>query len=72
MGHNWIIDVLTDLKSFAQQNDLPLLAAQLDEVTSVASAEIVGRTPNLPVFVQGEQTGTRQFLAKAGASRRAG
>ena len=29
MGNDWIIDVLADLRSFAHNNELPLLAAQL-------------------------------------------
>ena len=40
MGHKWIIDVLADLKSFAQANDLVALADQLEQTTSVASVEI--------------------------------
>jgi len=40
MGHKWIIDVLADLKSFAEANDLVLLADQLEQTTNVASAEI--------------------------------
>ena len=40
MGHKWIIDVLADLRSFAQANDLALLADQLDQATKVAAAEV--------------------------------
>lgn len=40
MGHDWIIDVLADLRSFARQNDLPHLSAQLDEAIIVATAEV--------------------------------
>ena len=40
LGHDWIIDVLADLKSFAEANDMGQLAAQLDETTRVASAQI--------------------------------
>ena len=40
MGHDWIIGVLTDLRSFASQNNLPLLTAQLEEAALVASVEI--------------------------------
>lgn len=40
MGHKWIIDVLTDLRSFAENNDLNLLADQLAQTTIVASVEI--------------------------------
>jgi len=40
MGRNWIIDVLADLRSFARDNDLPLLSAQLEEAGLVAEVEI--------------------------------
>lgn len=41
MGHDWIIDVLTDLKTFALANDLDALAAKLDDAQLVAQAELV-------------------------------
>lgn len=40
MGHKWIIDVIADLHTFADQNGLPLLAAQLDISAIVARSEI--------------------------------
>lgn len=40
MGRDWIIDVLADLRSFARENDLPLLSAQLEEAGLVAEVEI--------------------------------
>jgi hypothetical protein len=40
MGHDWIIDVLTDLKTFARANGMPTLAAQLDDASFVAQAEM--------------------------------
>ncbi len=40
MGRDWIIDVLADLRSFARDNDLPLLTAQLEEAGLVAQVEI--------------------------------
>jgi hypothetical protein len=40
MGRVWIIDVLADLRSFARDNDLPLLTAQLEEAGLVAAVEI--------------------------------
>ena len=43
MGHDWIIDVLTDLKTFAKANDLKALADQLDDTQLVAKAEIASR-----------------------------
>ncbi len=40
MTHEWIIDVLTDLKAFAVKNGLKATAAQLDDVRLVALAEL--------------------------------
>lgn len=40
MGGDWILDVLTDLKSYAQKNGLTVLAEQLDDTRLVAAAEI--------------------------------
>ena len=41
MGHDWIIDVLTDLKTFAAANDLDALAKKLVDTQLVARAELV-------------------------------
>lgn len=43
MRSDWIIDVLADLRCFAQANDLPLLAEQLDDTALIATAEIASR-----------------------------
>jgi hypothetical protein len=40
MGRDWIIDVLADLRSFARENDMPLLMAHLEEAGLVAAVEI--------------------------------
>jgi hypothetical protein len=40
MGQKWIIDVIADLRDFAERNGLPLLANQLEATASVAKAEI--------------------------------
>jgi hypothetical protein len=40
MRHDWIFDVLKDLKSYALRHDLPALAAQADLALRVARAEI--------------------------------
>ena len=40
MGQDWIIGVLTDLRTFARANGLPLLSRQLEETTAVALREI--------------------------------
>lgn len=40
MHHDWIFDVLRDLRSFAQKNGLPALAAQVETTLQVAETEI--------------------------------
>lgn len=40
MKNEWILDVLTDLKSFAHMNALPKLAEQLSDVAEVAAIEL--------------------------------
>ncbi|WP_299043683.1 hypothetical protein [uncultured Tateyamaria sp.] len=40
MRSDWILDVLTDLKTFARANEMPALAEQLDDTAIVAMAEI--------------------------------
>ena len=57
MTNDWIIDVLADLKSFAQANGLPALAEQLDDTTLVAASELSqaeGRVGDT-TFCQGRQ-----------------
>lgn len=40
MRHDWVFEVLRDMKSYALENDLPALAARVDEALAVAEAEI--------------------------------
>ena len=40
MAHDWVFDVLADLKTYATANGLPGLAAKADETLKVAAAEI--------------------------------
>jgi len=70
MGNDWIIDVLADLRTFAQKNDLPLLAVQLDETALVAKVEIAEMAERAPFGVRGESAETRSFFAQAAGSRR--
>lgn len=70
MGNDWIVDVLADLRSFAQKNDLPVLAAHLTDTACVAQAEIAQTTPTVPLSAQGEAAATRSVHIQTGASRR--
>ncbi|WP_371156363.1 hypothetical protein [Jannaschia sp. 2305UL9-9] len=56
MSKNWIIEVLTDLRGFASVNDLPTLAAQLEDALVVAVAEI---GPDGPVPAQADTYGAQ-------------
>ncbi|MBK6468270.1 MAG: hypothetical protein IPL38_06495 [Rhodobacter sp.] len=40
MRHDWVFDVLKDLLTYAQRNDLPALAARVQDALAVAEAEI--------------------------------
>lgn len=40
MHHQWILDVLNDLRVFAKANGLAALAEQLDDTSLVAASEI--------------------------------
>ncbi len=40
MQNEWILDVLTDLRTFARQNGLGALARQLDETRQLAASEL--------------------------------
>lgn len=39
MRHDWIFDVLSDLKTYAINNNLPALAVKVEEAIIIARAE---------------------------------
>ncbi|GAA4217964.1 hypothetical protein J4E08_14865 [Sagittula sp. NFXS13] len=59
MGNDWILDVLTDLKTFARANGMPALAAQLDDASFVAQAELtsVAKENGIGVFAKRAASG---------------
>lgn len=40
MGHDWVFDVLKDLRAYALTNDLPALAQKVEEALRAAELEI--------------------------------
>jgi len=40
MRHDWIFDVLADLRAYAEENNLPALAAQITATLRVADTEV--------------------------------
>ena len=43
MQHEWVFDVLADLKSYATANGLIALAAKAEEAMQIAAAEIAAQ-----------------------------
>lgn len=48
MAHDWILDVLADVKTYAKKNGLSALAEQLDETTLIAVTEIASAEGKAP------------------------
>ena len=69
MGHDWIIDVLTDLRTFAAANDLDALAAKLDDTQLFAREEIVSRGKGMGRGLLGESTATGRCDRTIGVRR---
>lgn len=60
MGNGWILDVLTDLKAYAQKNGMAVLAEQLDDARLVAAAELAthdAKRPSLTGRIDGAAAG---------------
>ena len=71
MQHDWILDVLADLKKFASSNGLPALAEQLDDARIVAMAETAGQAEGKSVGRAGDSTEAGYGARTSGAVRRA-
>ena len=67
MEQKWIIGVLADLRNFAECNNLPLLAQELDGTLRVARAEIASVNDRTTVPLHGERLGTGKLSGAGGA-----
>ena len=65
MGHDWILNVLTDLKTYAEQNGLGTLAGQLGDTTLVAQAEISSQSPSGGRMANGDRADIGQISREA-------
>jgi len=65
MGPKWMIDVLADLRTFADQNGLPLLVRQLDITSTVAQSEIASVMDGTP---HASDVDTGQSVPSSGAN----
>ena len=61
MANDWILDVLTDLKTYANKNGLSALADQLSETTLIAAAEIASTEGKAPGVAM-RNAGTAGFV----------
>ncbi len=59
MVHEWVLDVLADLQSFAQSNDLDELAAHLEKAGHIAAAEIYTQADGVTQHKYGESAANR-------------
>ncbi|MCU0910810.1 MAG: hypothetical protein MUE98_05520 [Rhodobacteraceae bacterium] len=50
MDDDWILDVIADLKTFAEANDLPFLAVSLNDALRVAEIELASRLAQDPAL----------------------
>lgn len=66
MAHDWIIDVLTDLKAFANANGLPALAERLEETNIVAQIEIASQTKGAGIGLCSNDVAVGRNLRGAG------
>lgn len=63
MTNEWMIDVLTDLRSFAEKQAMLDLAEHLDDAILVAAMELRGRETGRSVLEPHEQQGRDIFGA---------
>ena len=68
MRSDWILDVLTDLKTFATANDLPVLAEQLDDTAIVPLAEIAALHERTQSKNDGDHHESRTDIGGVGTS----
>ncbi|WP_172298446.1 hypothetical protein [Pseudoruegeria sp. HB172150] len=56
MANDWILDVIADLKAFANENGLSRTADQLDDVSLIAAVEIASEKRGQPGTARDERT----------------
>ncbi|UYV36193.1 hypothetical protein N4R57_14325 [Rhodobacteraceae bacterium D3-12] len=66
MKKDWILDVLADLKTFAQNNGLASLAIQLEETALVATAEIASSGEGQLIDAKSESKQFERNLGRLG------
>ena len=67
MKYEWILDVLADLKIFAQANGLDSLADQLEQARKAAAVEVVSGPGITGSVARGDDTAKRTYSGDTGA-----
>ena len=68
MGHDWIVDVLVDLRNFARDNGLISLAAHLDDAALVAQVELTSGAEGTGSGLCSDTSATRRSVRGVGIS----
>lgn len=71
MQHDWILDVLADLQTFARTNKLTVLAEQLGDTKLIAAAEILTAKEKALALPHEQDYPAGADIRHVGASRRA-
>lgn len=71
MQHEWMLDVLADLRSYALSNGLAAVAEQLEDTRIVAMTEVASRRESGEFGVDVVTDTSGKFTPPIGASRRA-
>ncbi|MFT4961050.1 MAG: hypothetical protein ACI92Z_002136 [Paracoccaceae bacterium] len=71
MQNDWILDVLADLKTFAETNGLEALAQQLDDTALVAAAEISSTRTRVQTKAYGDTSNNRPSIGGFGRHQHA-
>lgn len=72
MANDWILDVLADLKTYADKNGLAHLARQLDDTILVAATEVASSETGAPSAAVGHAGAFGGFHRAHGRGRNAG
>lgn len=71
MKYDWILDVLVDLRTFAQANGLDALAQELEQTRMVATVEIEASGEMTGAWPHGEDRTTGSFAGRSRTGARA-
>jgi len=71
MQNNWILDVLADLKTFAQANGMVALAEQLDDTALIAAADLASFKEGTGAHASAESETAGVYIKGVGAGIRA-